>query len=181
MVKKKKKAKLSPMQDKFIHNLIKGMTQEKAYIKAGYAPKAARKNASRLMTNDNIVKELAIRKARATKLADVNAANIIKGIAQIAFFDIRKIYNRDGTLKKLHEIDKNTAAALVGVDVQESIIYGQFTKKIKMSDKLKALEYLAKFEGLFEKDNKQKGEGFAETFSNLLDEIDGKTARINQK
>lgn len=183
MAKKKtkpKKNKLSPMQDKFVHNLVKGMTQEKAYIKAGYKPKRAAAAASRLLTNVKIIKELAIRKSRAAKLADVNAGNIIKGIARIAFFDLRKIYNRDGTLKPIHELDDDTAAALVGVDHIDGTIIGQVTKKIKMSDKLKALEYLAKFEGLFEKDNKQRGEGFGETLANLLNEIDGKTARINQ-
>ncbi|MCK5617463.1 terminase small subunit [Candidatus Pacearchaeota archaeon] len=184
MTKKKKtkpkKPELSPLQDKYVHNLVKGMTQIKAYIKAGYAPKGASAASSRLSANVKIIKELAIRKARAAKLADVNAANIIKGIAQIAFFDIRKIFNRDGTLKAIHELGDDTAAALAGVDVIEGVIAKTYTKKIKIADKLKALENLAKIEGLFEKDNKQRGEGFAATFSNLLKEIDGKTAKINQ-
>lgn len=47
---------LNARQKLFVQNLVKGMSQEQAYIKAGYAKKTARFNAARLITNANIQK-----------------------------------------------------------------------------------------------------------------------------
>jgi len=173
-----KKLKLTTRQALFLDYLIKGLTQEKAYIKAGYAPKTARTCSSQLLTKPHIIKELAIRRSRAAELADVTSANIMKGLAQIAFFDIRKIYHKDGTLKKVHELDDDTSAALIGLNISTNTLTKEITRKIKMSDKFKALDSLAKIEGLYEKDNKQKTGSLAEAITNLLDEIDGTSARM---
>ena len=177
----KHRKSLTNRQKRFVNYLIKGLTQEKAYIKAGYAPKRARANSSKLKAKENIKAELKKRERRSEKLADVSRANTLREYARIAFFDIRKFYNNDGTLKTIHELDDDTAAALVSIEVTNTPILGEFTKKIKMGDKLKALEDLAKMLGMFEKDNKQRSGSFAETFSNLLNEIDGKTANLNIK
>ena len=185
MTKKKYiKPKLSPMQDKFVHNLVKGMTQEKAYIKAGYKAKSAAAGASTLLRNPKVIKELAIRKSRAAKLADVTAANIIREYARIGFFDVRKLYNKNGELKKIQDIDDDTAAALAGLEALELAALTTdkvkaFTKKYKIADKIRALDSLAKIEGLFEKDHAQRGQSFTEGLNGLLEAIDGKTRSLS--
>ena len=160
--------KLSPMQDRFIRNLIKGMTQEKAYIKAGYKAKHSAVCASQLLTNPKIIKELAKRKARAAKLAEVSRAKILKEYARIAFVDIRKFFEPDGTLKAIIDLDDDTAAALGGMDIQEGLPE-IVTKKFKLIDKRGALDSLSKIEGLFEKDNEQKSKKENEVSQACLD------------
>jgi phage terminase small subunit len=187
MAKKKpitKKAKpqnnLTFMQEKFVNNLVKGMTQEKAYIKAGYASKAAMACASRMLRIAKVKAAVKKRKKAATNRAITTRVKILEEYARIAFLDPRKFFHKNGALKKIHELDDDTAAALASMDTQPNPL-GEITKKIKFADKINALNALAKMEGLFEKDNKQKGEGFAEGLNNLLDEIDGNTVGINGK
>ena len=58
---KEEKPELNIKQLKFVDNVFEGMTQYEAYIKAGYEAaddSVARANASRLIANDNIQKEI---------------------------------------------------------------------------------------------------------------------------
>ena len=74
--------------------------------------------------------------------------------AKLAFFDIRKMFGKDGKPLNISELDADTAAALVGLDVQDVADndgdYVGFVKKYKMADKLKALELLGKHLGAWE-------------------------------
>lgn len=86
-------------------------------------------------------------------------------MAKIAFFDIRKAYTVDGSLKAPSEFDDDTAGALAGIesyeervsdaDSDDKIVVGT-TKKIKTNDKIRALDALGRHFGIFEKDNKQR-------------------------
>jgi phage terminase small subunit len=55
----------------FCQNVAAGYTQTEAYIKAGYAPHAARKNASRLMTKDDITFEIGRLQAKSSYKAEI--------------------------------------------------------------------------------------------------------------
>jgi phage terminase small subunit len=56
--RKMAESKLNPRHEKFIQGILEGKTQTQAYIDAGYKPKNARHNASRLMTKDAIRGEI---------------------------------------------------------------------------------------------------------------------------
>ncbi len=74
-------------------------------------------------------------------------------IARVAFSDLRKMFGIDGELKSIADLDDDAAACLAGVeileetasdpDADEVVRVGQ-VKKIKVFDKTKALEMLAK-------------------------------------
>ena len=57
-------SKLTPRQERFIDEYLIDLNATQAYIRAGYAQKRAHVNASRLMANENIQKEVAKRKAK---------------------------------------------------------------------------------------------------------------------
>ena len=40
----------------------------------------------------------------------------MRSLIQVLFFDPRRLFHADGTLKGLHELDDDTAMALAGVD-----------------------------------------------------------------
>lgn len=52
-------SKLNDKQLAFCRNLVQGMSQTEAYIKAGYSARGARHHAARMVTNGNILEELA--------------------------------------------------------------------------------------------------------------------------
>lgn len=84
---------------------------------------------------------------------------IVRELSRIAFGDIRRLYNDDGSLKNVNELDEEAASALAGVDVSTVTKYNQdgdgfdvTIKKVKKYDKVKALELLARLYGLIHDD-----------------------------
>lgn len=82
---------------------------------------------------------------------------------ELGFFDIRKLFDDDGKPLDISKLDNDTAAALVGLDVQDVADgdrnYAGFIKKYKMADKIKALELLGKHLGAWEHQDKQQNSG----------------------
>lgn len=90
---------------------------------------------------------------------DKKRDRVIRELSLIAFGDIRRLYNNDGSLKRVGELDADAAAALAGVDVStitktngDGSDFDLTIKKVKRWDKVKALELLAKHYGLIRDD-----------------------------
>jgi hypothetical protein len=69
-----------------------------------------------------------------------------------------KVFNADGTLRKITKLDDDTAAALAGFDV--TTVFGGDepidVRKVRFWSKVDALEKLFKHLGLFKSDNDQR-------------------------
>jgi phage terminase small subunit len=134
----------------------------KAALAAGYSPRTAAQQGSRLLKRVEIQQAIQHRQARRAEIADVTAAQVIRELARIGFSDVRKVFRPDGGLKPAHEWDDETAAAVAGVDVVEmagAAAIGKegafqhvpmYTKKLKLWDKNSALEKLAKTLGMYQ-------------------------------
>lgn len=92
----------------------------------------------------------------------VSADKVQSEIARLAFSDLRDYYDENGFLKLPKDLSDDAAAALSGIEVDElwGVMDGDKqkigeTKKIKLYDKLSALDKLARRLGMFEKDNAQ--------------------------
>jgi phage terminase small subunit len=85
---------------------------------------------------------------------EVTAEKVIREVSAVAFSDVRKLFNPDGSLKPVHELDDVTAAAISAIEVDASGV-----RKIKVWDKNSAHERLCKHLGLFREDNSQKPVG----------------------
>lgn len=83
----------------------------------------------------------------------VTPAMVLRELAGIAFFDIRKLFNDDGSLKRVQDLDGATAAAIASIEVVEIGPGGQLElgKKFKSPEKLKALDLLGTHLGMFAK------------------------------
>lgn len=106
------------------------------------------------------------------KRAGISLERTLKEIASQAFFDPRKLFHEDGTPKGINELDDVTAAAIEGVDVQETRdetgrVVARI-RKYKLARKTPALDMLMKHLGGYEQDNKQKGEGAVNALVELL-------------
>lgn len=83
-------------------------------------------------------------------------ARLLHEIKKISFIDIRKIFNDDHTIKPPKEWPDDVAAAVAGIEMLEEFEgtgdqrqQVGWTKKLKLIDKLKALELLGKDLGRF--------------------------------
>jgi|GEM_PF-2064056 phage terminase small subunit len=85
---------INPKHEAFALARAGGKTQEQAYIDAGYSVGGARKNASRLMTNDGILTRIQELQAAAAARNEVNHDSILA--------DLEKIQNMAVALGQSH-------------------------------------------------------------------------------
>jgi phage terminase small subunit len=145
-----------------------GGNATQAAITAGYSQKTAR------VIGSQLVARLALRSAeqtngqRALEKSGLDRDRLIEELARICFADPRKFYHRDGRLKKITELDDATAAALSSMDLEE-ITTGRGSKrrvlgvtaKIRMHDKLQAIEKAMRHLNMFERDNRSRAPSLA--------------------
>ena len=85
---------------------------------------------------------------------------------RIAFFDPRRMYDKDGQLIPIHKLEAEVVAAIQSLKVDE----------IKYHDKLKALDALARHMGMFSDIGKTEGENLQEVPRERLQEMLEQTA-----
>lgn len=171
-------AKQDPRYRKFVHNYFYGGTgvvgnSAQSAISAGFAETTARKkgpswvdNSREQASNKTIWDMVQAERQKIENNYEITEKEILKQYKRIALFDIRKLYDTAGNLKKIQDLDDDTAAAISGIDVAFDVL-GIETRKIKITDKKSALDSLAKIKGMFAKDNAQRNPSFEEIFSAL--------------
>jgi phage terminase small subunit len=152
---------LNARQQLFCEKFIElGFNGYQAALQAGYSQKNAGVSANALLNNPKVSDYIKQRKQQLLEEVGVNQFRILKELANIAFADIRNYYTEAGALKRPSELSAEAAAALICVDVFEMFDtegnkVGE-TKRTRFHDKMRALEMLGRYLGMFEKDNKQK-------------------------
>ena len=161
---------LLPKQAKFVAEYLISGNATQAAIHAGYSPKTAYKIGAENLQKPQIASLLAektsvIAARQDERLAamELTKERVQREIARISFFDPRKMFDQDGKPLAITELDDDTAACIVGLDVLEEwegsgpdrVLVGH-VKKYKIADKNSALDKAAKILGMFEQDNLQK-------------------------
>jgi phage terminase small subunit len=164
---------LTPKQQRFVDEYLVDLNATAAYARAGYAARgnAAEVNASRLLRNAQVVAAVQEAMRARERRTHITQDRVLQELARIAFFDIRKLYSDDGSLKKPTDLDDDAAAALAGIDVVEmaggaSIDEGgnlkhvpMFTKKAKVFDKGAALALAMRHLGMLTDKVEHTGKG----------------------
>ncbi len=141
--------------------ITNGGNATQAALTAGFAPKSAYSQGHNLLKHRETIRMLEERRKNLAQKYELTTENVLKSLAQAVHFDPRRLYNADGSLKPVHELDEDTAMALSGFEViemgarkDEDAPIG-VTKKVKWLDKNAARDQAMKHLGLFEKDNSQ--------------------------
>ena len=77
-------SKLSDKQKRFCDEYLIDLNATQAYIRAGYKPKGAKENASRLITNDNVQAYIAEKQAELSDKTSITIECVLNGIKDIA-------------------------------------------------------------------------------------------------
>lgn len=124
-----------------------------------------------LITKNNVSAAIQIAMQQRQQRTEITQDMVISELAKLGFFDIRKMFDKDGKPLDISELDDDTAAALVGLDVQDVSNtdgnYVGFVKKYKMADKIKALELLGKHVGAFERQEARQNGVMSELIEGL--------------
>jgi len=143
---------LTDKQQRFIEEYMRDFNATQAAIRAGYQVKAAYAMGAENLRKPLIAEEITKRKQTLAEDAGVFAQRTIRELGRIAYFDPRKLFDREGNPIPITELDDDTAAAVAGLDVLEEFdgvgedrrLTG-WVKKWKIANKNDALKQLAEY------------------------------------
>jgi len=122
---KRNKSGLTANQQIFADEYLKDRNGARAYkvaYKHSKKDETARVNASRLLTNANIINHINTQLEKICEKAQINAERALKEEARLAFSDIRDLFNENGTLIAPNELPDEIALAIAGFEVIERVI-----------------------------------------------------------
>lgn len=155
----KRVSELTDKQKRFCEEYTIDFNGNQAAIRSGYSPKTAMEQASRLLTNVKVQEFIQKLQQKTSEKLNITKERVLNEYRKIAFSDVRNVLTDNGSLKSVSEIDDDTAGALAGIEsFDEYSKDGTFlgtNRKIRLHNKLQALQDLGKHLGLFEKDNDQ--------------------------
>lgn len=170
------KPKLTEFQKKFIREFIQNPVGIQAYITAR-APKTvsyetARVEASRLLTNPAVKREIEAAGKALFNVAKLKGVNVVRGLKKIAFADPIDLIEKDAKgneqLRSIRNIPYKARLALasikakvvsvkkLGTGTVEEVQKTTTIVEYKLNDRVAALDKLMKYMGKYEKDNRQK-------------------------
>src|SRR6185437_328109 len=136
-------SKLTARQQRFVDEYLIDLNATQAAIRAEYSKNGAEVTASKLLRVAKVGDAIAKAEAKRAERTHITQDRVLQELARIAFFDIRRLYRDDGTLKRPNELDDEAAAVLSAVEVTETLGGEESalltTKKAKVFDKGTAL------------------------------------------
>jgi len=130
-------------QQRFVAAYIKTGNATQSAIKAGYSKRSAHTTGQRLLKHAEVCAALRGSLQKAADSMDLTAERVLQELARLAFFDVRKLLNPDGTPKAIGDLDDDTAAAIAGLEVASvgnaEMGVGQVLK-YKVADKNSAID-----------------------------------------
>lgn len=149
----------NPQWEKFAQEYVMDFDKKRAALAAGYCKDS--KNEASIYTISLELYNREVIRARIKELLeerrkeyDITEARVLQEMSRIAFSDITEIiqsFGPDGVVyKDIKDIPKRIRPAIKSISTTANGI------QVTFHDKIGSLEQLAKFLGMYEKDNKQK-------------------------
>jgi phage terminase small subunit len=135
---------------------LKDLNAKQSAIRAGYASGSAEVAGSRLLRIDKVAAAIQKAKNARSQRVEISQDRTIQEIARGCFWDVANMFNEDGSLKEIREMDYNTRTAIAGFEVvtlyqgegEQKHAFGRLNK-IKLVDRRDYLELLGRHQGLF--------------------------------
>ncbi len=141
------KGTLSLKEQRFVAEFLKDQKGGPAAVRAGYAKRSSDQMASRMLRRDKVRKAVDAALARINERASITKERVLQSLLNIAEFDPRRLFNSDGTIKPMSALPNDVALAIASVESDDS---DGDVKKVKLWDKVKALELLGRHLKLFD-------------------------------
>lgn len=147
----------------FCHEYMKDFNGAQAAIRSNYSVKTAKEQASRLLTNVNVQKYLATLKEKAADKNEDLTERIKNELIKIGFSDIKEYLDSGNAIKDISQLPGELTTCVESIKKTETKFGDDKTGgtktsiQFKLHSKLDALEKLARYVGLYEADNRQRG------------------------
>ena len=137
---------LTPKQQRFCDEYLIGLNATKAALRAGYSASTALNG--KLMTLPKIKNYLQQRTEQASSQLQVTHQMILAELSKIAFANMGNYFDADGKVKPMNALTDDAKAALWNFSVSDN--GEECTVKIRLNNKLSALEKIAKYLKFYE-------------------------------
>lgn len=173
----KNKNGLTEYQQRFVDEYMVDLNQGQAIIRAGFKGQAASANTAscRMMQNVNVKAEVQRRIAERSERTQITADRVLRELALIGFYDIREIFDNQNNLKGIRELTGDSSRAIASIEIEVDKIGTReisTTKKIKMHDKIRALQLIGSHIGMF-KESTSSAEDIAKALKELSQNLPG--------
>jgi phage terminase small subunit len=148
---------MKPEYEIFVAKYLENENGTQAAIAAGWSPKSAAKQATRLLKRMDI--QGAIAQARASKSkkresqaaqTEITVERVMNELGKIAFGNLQQCFDPEtGEMLPIHKMDPEVAATLTAYEKDKDF------QKIKTAAKLPALETIAKILGMVRQEQQQ--------------------------
>jgi len=137
----------------FVNEYFVDFNASRAFRAAGYKTDPS-KDAHRVLSRPSVAKAVAARKKKMAEANDVSANRVIEELRRVGFLNARDLFDAEGNLIPVNKLPEAVAAAIHPTEVvQRNLAAGDGVTdrvhRIRVHDKLKALELLGKKLGLF--------------------------------
>lgn len=149
---------LTDKQRRFVDEYLIDLNATQAAVRAGYSENTARSIGSENLGKPAVAAAIAEAQQMRAARTEITADRVVRELARVAFSDLRGIFTENGHLIDPRDWDSDIAAAIAAVEVVtssrgEKDTAGRpavkYTHKIKVWDKISALEKLGRHLGMF--------------------------------
>lgn len=142
---------LNPRQAAFVDEFPIDLNGTQAAIRAGYSKKSAPQIARDLLARPHVAKAIQEAKRKRAERTNVTQDMVIEELRRVAFLDPRRVmsWGPDGvTFVDSESLTKEESACVV--EAGQTITKDGGSIRVKLADKMKALELLGRHLGMFE-------------------------------
>jgi phage terminase small subunit len=154
---------LTPKQERFVAEYLIDLNATQAAIRAGYSKKTAEQQGYENLRKPEIAAAVSAGKSRQLDLADLSAVRVLEELRRLGFSDLAVAFDDQGSLLPIRQVPIETRAALASVKVTKKNLTAGDGKtedvvELRLWDKPRALESLAKHFGLLKENVAHSGE-----------------------
>lgn len=151
-------AELNKKQELFVQEYLVDLNGKQAAIRAGYSPKTAEVQASRLLSLAKVAEAVSKAQAKRSERTEITADQVLQELAKIGFANMKdyiRTTDAGDAFVDLSELNREQAAAISEVTVEDFVDgRGDDARdvrkiKFKLSDKRAALVDMGKHLGMF--------------------------------
>lgn len=183
MIEKQKKKtainELSKKEEHFCREYVcdAGLNATRAYRSAfpAVSYNAAKTEASKLLTKPYIKARISEMELERARRLEITPERVLSEIAKLAFYDPRSFFHDDGRMKNISECEPDHAAVIGGIEIiKKNAGDGSggttVTTKIKLPDKTRNLELLARYLKMFSETTPAPEKALAPILQAVLDD-----------
>lgn len=143
------KRQLSDQRQRFVDEYLIDLNGTQAAIRAGYSPKTAQEQSSRLLSNVMVQEAISKAMAARSRRTGVNQDRVVLELAKIAFVKMTDVVDSNGRIREDATDDDLSCIESIKFKESDNEFGGSVEREVKIGSKLKALELLGKHLGMW--------------------------------